>query len=117
MDRVNFIGDPVAVIFAETLEAAKAAADTIQVEYKPLPGVFDMGIDLPRDPRRRQPCQTRPPGTRQSRMKSGKTAPCAGRGFQHANHRLGLSGARSRLGLPRKRWRRGNRNGFTGCFL
>jgi CO/xanthine dehydrogenase Mo-binding subunit/aerobic-type carbon monoxide dehydrogenase small subunit (CoxS/CutS family) len=47
VDRVNFIGDPVAVVFAETLEAAKAAAGAIQVEYKPLPGVFDMGIESP----------------------------------------------------------------------
>ena len=47
VDRVNFIGDPVAVIFAETLEAAKAAAETIQVEYKPLPGVFDMQVTSP----------------------------------------------------------------------
>ena len=47
VDRVNFIGDPVAVVFAETLAAAKAAVDTIQVDYKPLPGVFEMGIETP----------------------------------------------------------------------
>jgi CO/xanthine dehydrogenase Mo-binding subunit/aerobic-type carbon monoxide dehydrogenase small subunit (CoxS/CutS family) len=47
VDRVNFIGDPVAVVFAETLAAAKAAVDAIQVDYKPLPGVFEMGIEAP----------------------------------------------------------------------
>ena len=47
--RVNFIGDPVAVVFAETLAAAKAAVDAIQVDYKPLPGVFDRE-SIPRDP-------------------------------------------------------------------
>ena len=45
--RVNFIGDPVAVVFAESLEIAKAAVTAIQVEYNPLPGVFEMQTTSP----------------------------------------------------------------------
>jgi len=47
VERVNFIGDPVAVVFAETLQAAEDAVEAIQVDYKPLPGVFDMQIESP----------------------------------------------------------------------
>src|SRR5215831_15776038 len=39
-DRVRHQGEPVALIAAETLEQARAAADAIDVEYAPLPGVF-----------------------------------------------------------------------------
>jgi len=39
-DKVCFIGDPVAVVFAETEEIAEQAVHQIQVEYRPLPGVF-----------------------------------------------------------------------------
>lgn len=39
-DKVRFIGDPVAVVFAETEEIAAQAVQQIQVEYRPLPGVF-----------------------------------------------------------------------------
>jgi len=39
-DKVRFIGDPVAVVLAETEEIAEQAVQQIQVEYRPLPGVF-----------------------------------------------------------------------------
>jgi len=39
-DRVRFIGDPVALVLAETEAAAVKARDLIQVEYEPLPGAF-----------------------------------------------------------------------------
>jgi aldehyde oxidoreductase len=39
-DVVRFIGDAVAVVFAESLEAAEAARDLIRVTYRALPGVF-----------------------------------------------------------------------------
>jgi CO/xanthine dehydrogenase Mo-binding subunit/aerobic-type carbon monoxide dehydrogenase small subunit (CoxS/CutS family) len=38
--KVRFIGEPVAVVFAETAEQAEAAARAVRVEYRPLPGVF-----------------------------------------------------------------------------
>src|SRR5581483_6923020 len=40
-DRVRFVGDRVAAVAAETLDAAEAALDAIRVEYEVLPAVFD----------------------------------------------------------------------------
>lgn len=41
-DRVRFVGDPVAAVAAETPEAALEAANLIEVDYQPLPAVFDV---------------------------------------------------------------------------
>jgi CO/xanthine dehydrogenase Mo-binding subunit len=38
--RVRHQGEPVALVAAETLELARTAAEAIDVEYEPLPGVF-----------------------------------------------------------------------------
>jgi CO/xanthine dehydrogenase Mo-binding subunit len=40
-ERVRFIGDPVAAVAAATKREADEALDLIEVEYEPLPGVFD----------------------------------------------------------------------------
>lgn len=40
-DRVLFIGDEIAAVAAETKEAAAQALALIEVEFEPLPGVFD----------------------------------------------------------------------------
>ncbi len=40
-DRVRFVGEPVAVVFAETVEQAQDAASTIWAEIDPLPAVVD----------------------------------------------------------------------------
>jgi putative selenate reductase molybdopterin-binding subunit len=40
-DTVRFVGDRVAVVAAETVAAAEAALAAIEVEYEPLPAVFD----------------------------------------------------------------------------
>jgi CO/xanthine dehydrogenase Mo-binding subunit len=40
-DRVRFVGDKIAVVAAETVEAAEEAAAAIDVEYEELPAVFD----------------------------------------------------------------------------
>ncbi len=39
-EKVRYIGDPVAGVFAETEEIAQAALEKIVVDYRPLPGVF-----------------------------------------------------------------------------
>ncbi len=39
VDRVRYVGDPVAMVIAETLAQAKDAADAIEVEYESLPSV------------------------------------------------------------------------------
>jgi carbon-monoxide dehydrogenase large subunit len=38
-ERVLFVGDPVAAVFADTLDRAKDAAERIVVDYEPLPAV------------------------------------------------------------------------------
>jgi CO/xanthine dehydrogenase Mo-binding subunit len=40
-DVVRFVGDRVAAVAAETIEAAEEAVAAIEVEYEPLPAVFD----------------------------------------------------------------------------
>ncbi len=40
-DRVRFAGDRVAAVAAETSDAAEEAIDLIEVDYEPLPAVFD----------------------------------------------------------------------------
>lgn len=39
--KVHFIGEPVALVAAETEEIAEKALEMIKVDYQPLPGVFD----------------------------------------------------------------------------
>ena len=48
-DRVRFIGDRVAVVAADSLEAAEAAAAAVAVEYDELPAVFDPEAALATD--------------------------------------------------------------------
>ncbi len=40
-DKVRMAGEPIALIAADTERIAQAASDLIEVEYEPLPGVFD----------------------------------------------------------------------------
>ncbi len=47
-DKVRYIGDPVAVVFAESEELAEEARQLIEVEYEVLPGVFSID-DASRD--------------------------------------------------------------------
>ena len=42
LDLVRHVGDPVVFIVAETLDQARAAAETIEIDYDPLPVVVDM---------------------------------------------------------------------------
>jgi CO/xanthine dehydrogenase Mo-binding subunit len=41
LDRVRFVGEPVAAVAADSEEVAVRAADLIEVEYEEMPGVFD----------------------------------------------------------------------------
>jgi CO/xanthine dehydrogenase Mo-binding subunit len=51
-DKVRYLGDSVAVVAAETKEAAEAAAEQVEVDYEPLPVVSDpieaMKTDAPK---------------------------------------------------------------------
>jgi CO/xanthine dehydrogenase Mo-binding subunit len=40
-DVVRFVGEPIALVAAETLAIAEQALKLIEIEYEPLPGVFD----------------------------------------------------------------------------
>ena len=48
-DVVRYAGEPVALVAAETLEQARRAAESIEVEYEPLPVVTDMEDALGED--------------------------------------------------------------------
>jgi CO/xanthine dehydrogenase Mo-binding subunit len=48
-DRVRYVGEPVAVVAAEDPETAAEAADLVDVEYEPLPGVFSTADALADD--------------------------------------------------------------------
>jgi aerobic carbon-monoxide dehydrogenase large subunit len=39
IDRARYVGDPVAMVIAETLEQAKDATEMVEVDYEPLPSV------------------------------------------------------------------------------
>ncbi len=41
LDRVRYVGDTIAAVAADTPEIAQQAIELIEVEYEPLPGVFD----------------------------------------------------------------------------
>ena len=41
VDKVRWVGHPVAAVVAETLEAAEQAIDQVEIDYEPLPTLFD----------------------------------------------------------------------------
>jgi len=52
IDEVNFAGEAVAVVFAETMYAAEDAAEAVEVEYEPLDAVVDVEAAMkPKSPR------------------------------------------------------------------
>ncbi len=40
-DEVHFVGEPIGIVVADSLEIAKKAATKIKIEYKELPAIFD----------------------------------------------------------------------------
>ena len=42
-DNVNFVGDPIAIVIADSLDEAKAAAEMVKVDYKVLKAVTSTG--------------------------------------------------------------------------
>jgi len=40
-ERVRFVGEPIVLVAAETLDIAERALGLIKIEYEPLPGVYD----------------------------------------------------------------------------
>ena len=90
-DRVRYIGDPVAGVVAASEEIAEQACKLVQVEYEPLPAVFDPeGATRPDAPRASpRPGTHSMPRTRSARSASssppdrparspGRRRPCPG---------------------------------------
>jgi CO/xanthine dehydrogenase Mo-binding subunit/aerobic-type carbon monoxide dehydrogenase small subunit (CoxS/CutS family) len=48
-DYVRFTGDPIALVLADTVEHAAAAAKLVEVDYEPLPGLFDPHASMAHD--------------------------------------------------------------------
>ncbi len=48
--KVRYVGEPIAAVAAESLEAAEEACDLIEVEYRELPAVFDPEKAIEKDP-------------------------------------------------------------------
>src|SRR6478672_8032381 len=44
VDRARHVGDPVAIVIAETQAQAEDAADLVRVDYEPLPAITDTGL-------------------------------------------------------------------------
>ncbi len=49
--KVRYVGEPIAAIAAESLDAAEEASDLIEVEYKELPALFDPEESLKQNPK------------------------------------------------------------------
>jgi carbon-monoxide dehydrogenase large subunit len=45
-DKARFVGEPVAMVIAETIEAARDGAELVEVGYEPLPAVADVKSSL-----------------------------------------------------------------------
>ncbi len=43
VDKVNYAGEPVAIVIAETVEAARQGADAVAVDYDELQAIIDLG--------------------------------------------------------------------------
>ena len=57
MDKVRFVGDPIAVVIAETLAQAKDGAEQIAVDYTELPSVVSTSAaDKPGAPQLHEEC-------------------------------------------------------------
>ena len=54
-DTVRLVGDPVAVVLADSRARAEDGAELVEVDYDPLPGVGDMETCSPAPPRRSSP--------------------------------------------------------------
>lgn len=50
IDRVRYVGEPVAAVAAETTEIAEEALDLIDVDYRDLPSIFDPEESLKKEP-------------------------------------------------------------------
>jgi carbon-monoxide dehydrogenase large subunit len=96
-DRVRFVGEPVAIVAAETAAAARDAAERIDIVYEPLPAVVDIDAAvLPDAPQ----LWAEAPGNLCCEIEIGNAAACEA-GFRRAAHIVSLDLVNSRItGAP-----------------
>ena len=70
--KVRYVGDPVALVVAESAHQAKDAAELVDVDYEPLPAVVNV---MTRSRRARRSCTTRRPATAATRGRSAIARP------------------------------------------
>ena len=90
IDRVRYVGEPVAIVVARDRYLAEDALDLIEVDYEPLPAVVD---PLGRWRRTRRSCTTRSAGNLASDRSFRYGDP--ERAFAQAPHRVVVDGALS----------------------
>ncbi len=97
IDRVRFVGEPVAIVVAETASAARDAAERIEISYAPLPSVVDMAAAL--EPGAPQ-IWHEAPGNLCCEIEIGDDGACAA-AFARARHVVSLELVNSRItGAP-----------------
>ena len=107
-DRVRYVGDPVAMVIAETLDQAKDAAELVEVDYEPLPSVTSRGGGGRTRIRRVYGTKTRTTSPTPSNAATGRrpTPPSRGR-------RISCAGATSSRGCMPNTWSRAARSART----
>ena len=99
VDRVRYVGEPVALVVARSRAAAEDAAERVEVGFEPLPRGDRRGAAAAPPPSSTTPRTTSP---RSSRRASGTSTP-------RSRGRTGSFGSRSVPGaIPRCRWRPGD---------
>ncbi len=93
LDHVRYVGEPVAIVVAETRDAARAAADAVMVEIDPLPAVSDAASALAAGAVQIWPGA---PGNVVAEMRHGDAAAAAA-AFAKARHRVSLALVNQRL--------------------
>ncbi len=93
LDRVRYVGEAVAMVVAETRDAAHAAADAVEVEIEPLPAVSDAAAALAGAAPEIWPGA---PGNVVAAMRHGDAA-AAEAAFGRASHRVALTLVNQRL--------------------
>ena len=104
--RVRFVGEPIAVVLAETVEQGEDAAATVWADIDPLPAVIDPEAAFDDDaPRHLRVARVEPgPGARRSGgRRPGRRRPRRARALREPTHGGGADGARLCGGRGRRR--------------
>ena len=98
-DDVRFVGDPVALVIAESRYLAEDAAELVEVDYEPLPAVVDYEAAASAEPRAPEPAVERGDGDGRPRQRRA----VRGLGQRRARHRPPAPLQHGADGVPRCR--------------